>query len=666
MRASCLLFVASVASALAAPGHAVERILELDASSTGEIVESSPALGAVYIWASGNPARLVRTDGTARRTVTVEMEAAEGVTRIVSVADSLFARQKIGSRARLSGLSNGRFVALADRDALPVAWRGEAWFAAEGGLFTFRSGDSGPTLRAQLDEEGGADEPWFAGAEEIFLRRRNPDSTETLVAWDGRRSVVLGEVGAGRDSVLESIDLGKVTVFSISGGGGPRRLWRTDGTPSGTYELHEFRSDAEGAKAIRLGDRAFFFDGGDGDWALWTTDGSAEGTRERERLGGLRSTPGRLWESAGRLYFSLDRPGIGKEPWWTDGESPSALLADIAPGDAGSDPAEFVECRGRTFFVATDPWAGRELWTTDGSDRGTGRVEDFVPGSDSTNPRELTRVGSHLVLATDDGVYGLDPYSQLAEGGDGSCIDGPETLCLEGRRFQVEADWMDFAGRAGRAGAVPLSSESGAFWFFAPDNVEIVVKLLDGVGVNGHHWLFQGALSNVSYRFTVIDTLTLAARRYDNPAGEFVSRSDIEAFADEVEAGSGDPTTSVSRAAAPDRGPRCSSNLTELCLNGVFLVTVEWTDFEGRSGTGIADPFSASSGGFSFFSAENSELFVKLVEGSEVNGHLWLFVGALTNVGFRLTVRNLEDGTTRVYDNPIGRQASFADLETFY
>jgi len=77
---------------------------------------------------------------------------------------------------------------------------------------------------------------------------------------------------------------------------------------------------------------------------------------------------------------------------------------------------------------------------------------------------------------------------------------------------------------------VPLTGDTGYFWFFDDANVELVLKVLDGRGVNHHFWVFYGALSNVEYEITVTDTSTGEVRTYSNPAGEFGSVGDTEAF----------------------------------------------------------------------------------------------------------------------------------------
>src|SRR5262249_1940685 len=123
--------------------------------------------------------------------------------------------------------------------------------------------------------------------------------------------------------------------------------------------------------------------------------------------------------------------------------------------------------------------------------------------------------------------YELSPKASVFPA---ACTPGSAALCLNGGRFRVEVAWRDFQGRTGSGHAVPLTADTGTFWFFDPSNVELVVKALDGRALNGKFWLFYGALSNVEYTVTVTDTQTGAVRTYINPSGVFASTGDTAAF----------------------------------------------------------------------------------------------------------------------------------------
>src|SRR5262249_59815985 len=85
-------------------------------------------------------------------------------------------------------------------------------------------------------------------------------------------------------------------------------------------------------------------------------------------------------------------------------------------------------------------------------------------------------------------------------------------------------------GTNGKGQSVPLTGDTGAFWFFSANNLELVVKVVDGRAFNNFFWVFYGALSNVEYTLTVTDTATGAVRSYSNPQGTLASVSDTSAF----------------------------------------------------------------------------------------------------------------------------------------
>jgi hypothetical protein len=124
------------------------------------------------------------------------------------------------------------------------------------------------------------------------------------------------------------------------------------------------------------------------------------------------------------------------------------------------------------------------------------------------------------------------PAPQAATGTTGgSCTPGAETLCLLDRRLRVEVEWHDqHNGGSGTGKAVPGTDKSGFFWFFNADNLELVVKALDATSVNGHLWVFYGALSDVEYTITVTDTTTGLSVPYHNPPGEICGDADTGAF----------------------------------------------------------------------------------------------------------------------------------------
>lgn len=107
----------------------------------------------------------------------------------------------------------------------------------------------------------------------------------------------------------------------------------------------------------------------------------------------------------------------------------------------------------------------------------------------------------------------------------------PGAICLgPAGRFQVTVAWTAPPNQHGNGNPIPLSSDTGAFWFFTAGNYELVVKVLDGTSINGHWWVFYGALSNVQYVITVADAQTHEVDTYTNPQGTMASVGDTNAF----------------------------------------------------------------------------------------------------------------------------------------
>lgn len=124
-------------------------------------------------------------------------------------------------------------------------------------------------------------------------------------------------------------------------------------------------------------------------------------------------------------------------------------------------------------------------------------------------------------------LWGTAPLIGADAGG--TCATAARELCLGGR-FLVRASWR--AGEAqGFGKPVTLTRDTGAFWFFDRDNLEIVVKALDACDPFGRHWVFLSGLTDVEVEIEVVDTGTGARRTYRNEAGEpFQPVFDTDAF----------------------------------------------------------------------------------------------------------------------------------------
>lgn len=113
----------------------------------------------------------------------------------------------------------------------------------------------------------------------------------------------------------------------------------------------------------------------------------------------------------------------------------------------------------------------------------------------------------------------------------GACVPSATTLCLNDGRFRVEASWT--TGRASGSGhAIEETDETGAFSFFSADNIELMVKVLDGCATPlESFWVYAAGLTDVGVTLRVTDTVSGITRKYGSPTGSvFESITDTAAF----------------------------------------------------------------------------------------------------------------------------------------
>lgn len=92
-------------------------------------------------------------------------------------------------------------------------------------------------------------------------------------------------------------------------------------------------------------------------------------------------------------------------------------------------------------------------------------------------------------------------------------------LCLADR-FSVRIEWRAPDDSEGNGTVVPgFSDDSGLFWFFEPDNWEVLVKAIEGCVINDHLWIFSASTTNVFYRMEVNDVAAGRQKIYFNYPG---------------------------------------------------------------------------------------------------------------------------------------------------
>lgn len=130
----------------------------------------------------------------------------------------------------------------------------------------------------------------------------------------------------------------------------------------------------------------------------------------------------------------------------------------------------------------------------------------------------------NITLQNPTGGAGLGTSSAtltLTDNEQQACVADAKTLCLGvNDRFEVKVMWVDFQSQAGDGKAVDIGKrDSGLFYFFDENNIEMLIKILDGCGLNQRYWLFYAATTNVGFHLMVRDTVTGFEKAYTNDLG---------------------------------------------------------------------------------------------------------------------------------------------------
>ena len=209
----------------------------------------------------------------------------------------------------------------------------------------------------------------------------------------------------------------------------------------------------------------------------------------------------------------------------------------------------FEQSTGKTYVYAGDLETGDLALVASNTARPSGPVYSgddtaiiFMFGDQVPTGVSLARQGlaaDHLTpsgaatLWVSDAGYGVIYRRGTFTGPQANCATSDTTLCLNGGRFQVTATWTTAQGQNGPGHAVGLTSDTGYFWFFSSNNVEVIVKAVNACAFNpSRYWVFAAGLTNVEVTMRVTDTLTGAVRQYVNPLNTaFAPIQDTNAFA---------------------------------------------------------------------------------------------------------------------------------------
>ncbi len=476
--------------------------------------------------------------------------------------------------------------------------------------------------------------------------------------------------------------------------GGPASLWLSDGTPEGTRLLKqgtrwESLDFPYSVQMFELIEPFVFYlylsDVNSLEMRRVRTDGTDDRLIQVVCPSNCSYSADDSWlESVGgKLVFPSQTASEGVQLFQLEPPYQVASRIETPCSSLCEYSLDFHQVLGpRLVFAYRDELNGLELMSLGPEEIAARRLSDFAaitPFVLDTASDALVLANRHLFLPA--GELGSETQLLYSLPAFDVCAASSTDLCLRAARFRVAAHWRDFQGHEGSGHARPLTTDTGYFWFFDDANVELTVKVIDGTGLNGHYWVYYGALSNVEYWITVEDTVTGQSKEYHNELGSFGSFGDIEALPAEPGALAAPVASAAAALLATGAAPTptlpvlrefgssgtCIATSTSLCLlDGRFQVEAEWTDFAGNSGVAYVEQLTADTGYFWFFSESNVEVVAKLVDGSAFNQHFWVYYGALSNVEYTLTVTDtVAGGPPRIYRNALGQFGSFGDIEAF-
>ncbi len=260
--------------------------------------------------------------------------------------------------------------------------------------------------------------------------------------------------------------------------------------------------------------------------------------------GGTEAAPDVAADAAGNFGIVWQKPVAGPagdvygQRFAADGTplGPRGRINTVADG-VQSRPVVASDAIGRMTVVWEDRrQVGVRLYgqSYDASDGAIGGDFRIAPDDASQrNPAIVSDASGQLAVAWEQPVEGdRDDVMVRRFRLPAVCPEGPNRLCLQYGRFAVEMTWRGFGDNTGLGQAVADTSDTGHFWYADAENVEMIVKVLDGRAINGHYWFYFGSLTNFEFTLTVTDNLRQTTRTYSNPLGQFASAGDITAFPD--------------------------------------------------------------------------------------------------------------------------------------
>ncbi|MFN7941025.1 MAG: Calx-beta domain-containing protein [Thermoanaerobaculia bacterium] len=222
------------------------------------------------------------------------------------------------------------------------------------------------------------------------------------------------------------------------------------------------------------------------------------------------SQPGTLRFTASAVSIDEDEHMVTLEVERVGGADGAVSAAFATAAGSATADADYETTNGTVSFGDGDA-AAKQVQVHVLDDATSEDDETFTVGLSSPTGGAAIGTPSSATVTIEDDDIDTSP-----------CVADATTLCLnENGRFRVRMRWSDFQGGTFDANAVPNTRDSGFFYFLDPNNLEVLVKVLNACVPFEHYWFFGAAASNVGFEITVTDTVGATQQSYYNDLGVF-------------------------------------------------------------------------------------------------------------------------------------------------
>lgn len=426
----------------------------------------------------------------------------------------------------------GRVLSGGEQGLLSVAFHPR--YAENGFFFVNYTDLGGDTVVARYSVSSGNPDDALEGSERVLLRIEQPFSNhnggQIQFGPDGYLYIGMGDGGSGGDPICaaqrDNTLLGKMLRIDVDQNVDTSPF---HGIPADNPHVGDgLPLDEIWAKGFRNPWR-FSFDRSTGD--LFVGD-VGQNTREEVSFQSAASRGGENygWKMLEGTFCTGSSAGCGGALPGCDSPLYQPPILEYDHGGGGCSVIGGYVYRGHKFpglwghYLYGDFCTG-ELWLAERQGSTWQAFEQAVSAPGLTSFSE--DFDGELYLVAGSTLYAIDGPPLPT-----TCVASGTTLCLNGERFRVEARY-ETSQVAAAANAVPLTADSGYFWFFNEANPELFVKVRNAcVAPFDRYWVFAAGLTNVGVRLTVIDLEAGRANIYESPRGtKYDAVQDTGAFA---------------------------------------------------------------------------------------------------------------------------------------